>query len=106
MADKYERIQLIRAMERVALATNNEDFIWEIWRLDGVPDGYITDSSLDYEIEWLTEDKYFAAIMDAFLALMMHARLDGGLYFDGVLNAPLPDDEVEPVESEDISTLI
>lgn len=106
MKDKYGRIELIRAMERIALATNDEDLIRDIWRLNGIPDGYVTVDSLDYEFEWLTEDKYFAAIMDAFLVLMFHARLDGGLYFDGVLSEPFPDDEVEPVESEDISTLI
>lgn len=106
MKNIHARCNLIRYMEAIARATNNEDFICDIWLLNGVPDGFVDESTPDDQVEWLTEDKYFAAIMDAFLVLMTHARIDGGLYFDGVLSEPLPDDEVEPVESENIDTLI
>lgn len=106
MKNTHARCNLIRYMEAIARATNNEDLIHDIWLLNGVPDGFVDESTPDDQVEWLTEDKYFANIMDAFVTTMFHARIDGGLYFDGVLSAPLDEDEVEPVESEDISTLI
>lgn len=86
MKNTEERCKLLRAMDLIARATNNEDFLCDIWFLDGVPDGEIDDDTPDAYIEWLTDDRYFANIMDAFLATMFHARLDGGLYFDGVLS--------------------
>ena len=106
MKNTHARCNLLRYMDTIARATNDEDLIHDIWLLNGVPDGYITESTPDDQIEWLTDDKYFANIMDAFLVTMFHAHLDGGLYFDGVLSGPLEDDEVEPVESENLDTLI
>lgn len=106
MKNTHARCNLIRYMEAIARATNNDDFIRAIWLLNGVPDGFVDENTPDDQVEWLTDDKYFANIMDTFLVLMVHAGIDGGLYFDGVLSAPLEDDEVEPVESEDINNLI
>lgn len=99
-----KRISFLRAMELIARSTNNEDFIYDIWRLNGVPDGAIYGDTPDEEIEWLTDDRYFANIMDAFLDTMFHARIDGGLYFDGVLSEHQNFDEDDGLPEYELDT--
>ena len=79
-----ERIKLIRAMETIARAVNNEELFWDIWALNGVADGDIDDTTADKEIEFYADDETFSELMATFLTLMKYAAEDGGFYFDTV----------------------
>lgn len=79
-----ERIKLIRAMETIARAVNNEELFWDIWAIDGVADGDIDDTTADKEIEFYADDETFSELMATFLTLMKCAAEDGGLYCDTV----------------------
>lgn len=78
-----ERAEMVKAMETLARAVNNEN-IFELWLVDGVADGDITPNTTDEELESYCEDERFSELMETFLILMSRARKDGGLYCDRV----------------------
>lgn len=82
---KKERIELVRAMERIARTVNDES-VFMSWLVNGVADGDIKDDTPDEELEYYTEDEKFADLMDVFLGLMSRAFLSGGLYADGIVS--------------------
>ena len=86
----YKRAELIKAMELLARAVNDET-VFETWLLEGVADGDITGNVEDDEIEYYAEDKTFADLMDTFLNVMADAKKSGGLYFDGIVSKSMYD---------------
>lgn len=80
-----KRIELVKAMEMLARAVNDERFILT-WFTLGVADGDIMGNSVTDDIEYYTDDETFAELMDTFLYVMENARRSGGLYFDGILS--------------------
>jgi hypothetical protein len=79
-----ERAAVVRAMETIARAINDE-CIFEEWLIYGVADGDIdettTDSDLDYYVE---DDQTFGELMSTFTHMMRKVHKNGGLYVDGV----------------------
>ena len=86
---KEERYKVVRAMELLARAINDEN-IFETWLLEGVADGDIDEDTTDEELEWYAEDNNFAELMEVFLYVMAKARRSGGLYFDGIVSKNAP----------------
>lgn len=82
---KKERVELVRAMELIARAVNDED-VFMTWLISGVADGDINESTTDEELDYYTEDENFADLMDTFLVLMSRANMSGGLYVDGIIS--------------------
>lgn len=82
---KKERVKMVRAMELLARAVNDED-VFMMWLNCGVADGDIKPDTADDELEWYTEDERFADLMDTFLELMSRANQSGGLYADGIIS--------------------
>jgi len=80
-----DRVQLVRAMETLARAVNNES-VFMNWLSMGVADGDIKQDTTDDELEWYTEDDNLSELMDTFLDLMSDAKENGGLYCDGIVN--------------------
>lgn len=83
--NKTKRIKLIKAMEMLARAVNDES-VFMAWLTLGVADGDITENTDDDDLEYYTDDDVFADLMDTFLDLMSDAKKSGGLYFDNVLS--------------------
>ena len=79
------RAKMVRAMETVARAVNDED-VFESWLMYGVADGDINGSETDEDLEFYCEDENFADLMERFLDLMKDAKESGGLYKDGVVS--------------------
>ncbi len=79
-----ERVKLLRAMETIARCVNDED-VFELWIIHGIPDGEIKENTTDEDLEWLAEDEdSMLDIMDTFVKLMKNAYRSGGLcLFDG-----------------------
>ena len=85
MKYKY-RVEVLRAMELLARAVNNEENI-ESWLMCGVADGDITEQTTDEELlDYVEDDSTFADVMGCFLKVMSNAKKDGGLYVDGVVS--------------------
>lgn len=82
---KKERVELVRAMELIARAVNDES-VFMMWLNCGVADGDINESTTDEELDYYTEDENFADLMDTFLYLMSKAKKSGGLYADGIVS--------------------
>lgn len=82
---KKERVDMVRAMEMIARAVNDE-LVFEYWLVFGVADGDIDETTTDDELEYYVEDETFAEIMDTFLNLMVRAKKSGGLYFNGIVS--------------------
>lgn len=80
-----ERVQLVRAMEMLARAVNDED-VFMYWLISGVADGDINENTADEDLEYYTEDRRFSELMDTFLKLMSRANNSGGLYADGIVS--------------------
>ena len=80
-----KRCDLVRAMEMLVRAVNNEDFI-ETWLRLGVADGDIRPDTTDDDLDYYIEDDAFADLMDTFLHVMRNAQEDGGLYVDGIVS--------------------
>lgn len=80
-----ERIAVIRAMELLARAVNDEE-VFMLWLRCGVADGDIKGNTPDDELEWYAEDENFAELMSTFLDLMSEAKKNGGLYVDGIVS--------------------
>ena len=80
-----ERIKMVRAMELLARAVNDET-VFEHWLTCGVADGDIDDDTSDSDLEYYAEDDTFAELMDTFLRVMSGARRSGGLYFDKIVS--------------------
>lgn len=80
-----ERIKMVRAMELLARAVNDEA-VFERWLVLGVADGDIDPdgATSDEDLEYYTEDDTFAELMDTFLRVMSGAHRSGGLYFDNI----------------------
>ena len=87
--NKKARCEIVRAMELLARAINDED-IFEAWLIDGVADGDIDDGTTDEELDWYIEDENFADLMETFLHVMAKARKSGGLYADRVVSKNAP----------------
>lgn len=85
-----ERIEVIRAMEILARAVNDEDIFYQ-WLVNGIADGDITDSTSDDDLDYYADDTEFAGLMDTFLKMMSEARKEGGLYVDGIISKPYED---------------
>ena len=83
--NKAERIELVKAMETIARAVNNEN-VFMTWLVDGVADGDIKGDTTDEELEYYTEDDTFADLMDTFLYVMFNANKSGGLCCDGIVS--------------------
>lgn len=82
---KRERTKIVRAMETLARAVNDED-VFEYWLILGVADGDIDETTTDEELEYYIENETFAELMETFLNLMSKAKKSGGLYVDGVVS--------------------
>ena len=82
---KNNRAEMVRAMELIARAVNDED-VFMTWLISGVADGDINESTTDEELDYYTEDENFADLMDTFLELMSRANQSGGLYADGIVS--------------------
>lgn len=80
-----DRVQLVRAMETLARAVNDEN-VFMRWLTIGVADGDIKQDTEDEELEFYTQDEVFSELMDTFLDLMSDARKKGGLYCDNMLS--------------------
>ena len=80
-----ERCEVVRAMETLARAVNDED-VFEGWLILGVADGDIDETTTDEELEWYIQDKNLASLMGTFLDVMKRAKRSGGLYVDGVVS--------------------
>ena len=80
-----ERYEMVRAMETIARAVNDED-VFEGWLIMGVADGDIDETTKDEELEYYIEDDNFAELMGTFLRVMSKANKSGGLYADGVVS--------------------
>lgn len=91
--NKKKRITMVRAMETVCRALNDEEGILD-WLTVGVADGDITEETVDEELESYTDDETFADLMDSFAAVMSDyvkkkSISDHGHFFvDGVLSKP------------------
>lgn len=84
--DLKVRCDVVRAMEMLVQAVNDEDYIEE-WLIDGVADGDIRPDTTDEDLEtYVEDDAEFADLMDTFLHIMKNAHADGGLYVDGVVS--------------------
>lgn len=91
--NKIERIKMVKAMEYITRNLNDEEIFMD-WLTLGVADGDIdygdlsvnADDADPYGVDYYTEDKTFADIMDLFLKLMKAACRSGGLYCDGVVS--------------------
>lgn len=79
------RAEMVRAMETVARAVNDEEVFYG-WLLCCVADGDIDDDTTDEDLEYYCEDKTFADLMERFLDLMTRAKKNGGLYVDRVVS--------------------
>lgn len=79
-----ERVALVRAMETVARAVNDEELFVPIWLDLGVADGDIDENTTDEELDYYITDESFRDLMDTFTYLMTKAYKSGGLYCDGV----------------------
>lgn len=80
-----ERIELVRAMETVARAVNDEE-VFEAWLMCGVADGDIDKDTTDEDLEWYAEEENFKELMDVFLRMMARAKKSGGLYCGDVVS--------------------
>ena len=83
---RNERVEMVRAMELLARAVNDED-VFMTWLISGVADGDINESTTDEELDYYTEDENFADLMDTILELMNRAKESGGLYADGICSS-------------------
>ena len=81
-----ERIELVRSMETVARAVNDEE-VFESWLLCGVADGDIDEDTTDEDLEWYAEEENFKDLMDVFLRMMARAKKSGGLYCGDVTSS-------------------
>lgn len=79
------RAEMVRAMETVARAVNDEE-VFEDWLVMCVADGDIDDDTTDEDLEYYCEDETFADFMERFLDLMTKAKKNGGLYIDKVVS--------------------
>jgi hypothetical protein len=79
------RIEVVRAMETLARAVNDER-VFEHWLMLGVADGDIDETTEDEELEYYIEDQTFAELMETFLSVMNKAKKSGGLYVDGIIS--------------------
>ncbi len=86
--NKKERCAIVRAMDLLARAINDED-IFEAWLIEGVADGDIEEDTTDEELDYYIEDEAFADLMDLFLHIMSKAKKSGGLYVDRVVSNEL-----------------
>lgn len=85
--NRSEREKMLRAMETVARALNDEG-VFEYWLVAGPGDGEIEDGEpVD---DYYLKDEVFADMMDSFARLMKKAtRKDeykGAFYVDGILS--------------------
>ena len=80
-----ERTEVVRAMETLARAVNDEG-VFEYWLILGVADGDIDETTTDEDLEYYIENETFAELMETFLNLMSKAKKNGGLYVDGVVS--------------------
>jgi len=88
--DTKKRCEIVRAMELLARAVNNEDIFYS-WLMVGVADGDIGPNTTDEDLScYIEDDEEFADLMDTFLRLMRNAHEDGGLYVDGIVSEPSP----------------
>lgn len=79
-----ERAELVRAMETIARAINDES-IFEEWLIYGVADGDIDETTTDSDLEYYIEDdQTFGELMSTFTHMMRKVHKNGGLYVDGV----------------------
>lgn len=90
-----ERVKMIKAMEFIARQMNDENAFYFGWLQDGVPDGEIEYGDMSVKLEdlnptsligFMTEDKQFSELMEAFLWCMKTAYRKGGLCCDGVVS--------------------
>lgn len=84
--NKTERLAVVKSMETLARCVNHEG-IFERWLVLGVADG---DGDSDEDLEFYTEDGIFKELMTLFLGLMSFARVNGGLYSDGITSDEVP----------------
>ncbi len=83
-----ERQKMIVCMEYICRHINDED-VFYLWLMNGVPDGDIEEGNLDptqvYEEDYMITDG-FKDIMSCFLRRMTSAYKNGGLYCGGVVS--------------------
>lgn len=74
---KKERVAMVRSMETIARAINDEE-IFEVWLMNGVDDGGITDETTDDDIytNYCEDDIQFADLMATFARLMRYVVED------------------------------
>ena len=79
-----ERVAVVRAMETIARAINDEGIFGE-WLSFGVADGDIDESTTDEELMFYVEsNETFGELMSTFTHMMKRVHTSGGLYVDGV----------------------
>lgn len=84
--NKKERIEMVKAMETIARTINDENIL-EQWRIFGVADGDIDETTKDEELDfYVEEDETFKDLMQLFLILMSSAKKSGGLYCDNIVS--------------------
>lgn len=85
--EKFERIQMVKAMEYIARQVNDEN-VFIHWLYNGVADGDIEygDLSMAIDEEYYLDDYHFSSLMDTFLELMRRAYKSGGLYCGGCVS--------------------
>lgn len=84
-ANMHERAEMVRSMDRLVRAINNEEYLMS-WLMNGVADGDITGRETDEDLEYYCDDDNYGYLMGLFLRLMARANKDGGLYSDEVLS--------------------
>lgn len=80
-----ERCEVVRAMETLARAVNDENVLM-YWLALGVADGDINTETTDADLVDYIDNKTFAELMEVFLRTMERAKKSGGLYVDGVVS--------------------
>lgn len=80
-----ERYEVVRAMETLARAVNDENVLM-YWLALGVADGDINTETTDADLVDYIDNKTFAELMEVFLRTMERAKKSGGLYVDGVVS--------------------
>lgn len=80
-----ERIDMIRAMEIVCKNINDEEIMMR-WRIDGVADGDIKDTTKDVDLKYYAKDDVFGGLLTTFAEIMKEVCKDGihgAFYCDG-----------------------
>jgi len=73
--EKKQRVEMIRSMEFIARALNDEELLVGVWFMNGVDDGGINENTTDEEIfiNYCESEEQFQDLMACFARLMRYA---------------------------------